>query len=96
LKSHNFDIKLSNGKAQFCELYTLNKQHIISSHKLQSRAKARLDRIHINIAGEGAILSPAITKAIKDSEFDYKNANQSLIRDARYFILIINDYFRYR
>jgi hypothetical protein len=96
LESYNFDIKLSDGKTRFCELYTLDKQYIIFNYKSQSRAEARFDKIYINIAGGGAILSSAIAEAIEDSEFDYKNANQSSVRDARYFIFIIVDYFRYR
>jgi hypothetical protein len=96
LKSHNFDIKLLDGKIRFCESYTLNKQYVISNHKSQPRAEARFDKIYINIANEGAILLSVITEAIEDSEFDYKNASQFLIRGARYFIFIINDYFRYR
>jgi hypothetical protein len=96
LESHNFDIKLSNGKTRFCESYTLGKQYAIPNHEPQPRAEAKLDRIHINIAGGGATLPPAIAEAIEDSEFDYKNASQSLMRGARYFILITDDYFRYR
>jgi hypothetical protein len=96
LESHNFDIKLSDGKILFCELYTLGKQYIIPSHESQSREEIRLDRIYINIAGGDAILSSAITQAIEDSEFDYKNASQPSMRDARYFMLIINGYSRYR
>jgi hypothetical protein len=96
LKSHNFDIKLSDGKARFCELYTLNKQYAISNYKSQSRAEARLDKIYINIADGSAILSSIIAKAIEDSEFDYKNVNQSSVRGVRYFMLITDDYSRYR
>jgi hypothetical protein len=33
LESHNFDVKLSNGKTLFCELCTLGKQHAIPSHE---------------------------------------------------------------
>jgi hypothetical protein len=96
LESHNFDIKLSDDKALFCEPCTLGKQHTIPSHESQPREEARLDRIHIDIAGGGATLSSTIAQAIEDSEFDYKNASQPSVRDARYFIFIINGYFRYR
>jgi hypothetical protein len=96
LESHNFDIKLSDGKTRFCELYTLGKQYIIFNYKSQPRAEVRLDRIYIDIAGGGATLSFAIAEAIEDSEFDYKNASQFSVRGARYFMFIIDDYFRYR
>jgi hypothetical protein len=96
LKSHNFDVKLSDGKAPFCELYTLSKQYIIPNYESQSRAEVKFDRIYINIADGDAILLSIIAEAIEDSEFDYKNASQSLMRDARYFIFIINDYSQYR
>jgi hypothetical protein len=96
LESHNFDVKLSDGKTRFCELYTLGKQHAIPNHKSQSRAEAKLNRIHIDIAGGSATLPPTIAKAIEDSEFDYKNASQPSMRGARYFILITDDYSRYR
>jgi hypothetical protein len=75
LKSHNFDIKLSDGKILFCELYTLDKQHAIPSHESQTRAETRFDRIYIDIAGGGAILSSIIAEIIEDSEFDYKDAS---------------------
>jgi hypothetical protein len=76
LESYNFDIKLSDGKARFCESYTLNKQHIIFNYESQPRAEARLDRIYINIVDGSATLSPAIIKAIENGEFDYKDASQ--------------------
>jgi hypothetical protein len=96
LESYNFDIKLSDGKTRFCELCTLEKQYIIPNYESQPRAEVRFDRIYIDITGGDATLSPTIAEAIEDSEFDYKNASQSSVRDARYFIFIIDDYFRYR
>ena len=60
LESHNFDVKLSDGKALFCEPCTLGKQHAIPSHEPQPREEARLDRIYIDIAGGGVILPPVI------------------------------------
>jgi hypothetical protein len=96
LESHNFDVKLSDGKALFCELCTLGKQYTIPSDKSQPREEVMLDRIHINIAGGGATLPPAIAQAIEDSEFDYKDASQPSVRGARYFMLITDGYSRYR
>jgi hypothetical protein len=96
LELFNFDIKLYDGKIRLCELYTLSKQYAISNHAPQIRAKTRLERIYIDIAGGGATLPPAIAKAIEKGEFDYKNASQFSLRDTRYFMMIINDYSRYR
>jgi hypothetical protein len=67
-----------------------------ASSMLYPAEEARLDRIHIDIDGGGATLPPAIAQAIDDSEFDYKDASQPSVRDARYFILITDDYSRYR
>jgi hypothetical protein len=96
LEAYNQDVKLSDGKERFCEPCTISKQHAILNHIPQERAKAKLDRIHINIAGGSATLPPAINNAIEDGEFDYKNANTPSFRGARYFIIITNDYSRYR
>jgi hypothetical protein len=96
LELFNFDIKFPDGKIRFCEPYILDKQYIIFNHASQTRAKARLERIYIDIAGGGAILSSAIVKIMEENEFDYKNANQFSLRNAYYFMIIIDDYSRYR
>jgi hypothetical protein len=96
LESHNFDVKLSDGKTLFCESCTLGKQYAISSHESQPREEVRLDRIYINITDGGATLPLTITQAIEDSEFDYKDASQPSVRGARYFMLITDGYSRYR
>jgi hypothetical protein len=96
LEAYNQDVKLSDGKERFCEPCTISKQHIIPSHIPQERAKAKFDRIHIDIAGGGATLPPAISNAIEDGEFDYKNADTPSLRGARYFMIITDDYSRYR
>jgi hypothetical protein len=71
----------------------VGKQHAIFNYISQTSAKARLDKIYIDIAGGGATLPPIIAKAIENGEFDYKDASQSSVRGARYFIIIIDDYF---
>jgi histone deacetylase 1/2 len=96
LEAFNHEIKLSDGKERFCEPCTISKQHAIPSHTPQERAKARLDLIHIDIAGGGATLPSTVATAMEDGEFDYKNADTPSLRGARYFMIIIDDYSRYR
>ena len=96
LEAYNQNVKLSDRKKRFCELCTISKQHTIPSHIPQERAKAKLDRIHIDIASGDATLPPAISNAIEDSEFNYKNIDTPSLRGARYFMIITNDYSRYR
>jgi hypothetical protein len=74
----------------------LGKQYTRPSHEPKSRAETKFDKIYINIVDGNAILPFIIAEIIEDSEFDYKNASQSSVRGARYFIFIIDDYFRYR
>jgi hypothetical protein len=97
------EIKISDAKERFCESCKYGKQTANPSHTSKTRAKAKLDRIHIDLADGGATL-PSIIKTVSilnpgivfEEEFDYELADVASIKDARYFILIIDDYSRYR
>jgi hypothetical protein len=96
-------IKISDAKERFCELYKYGKQTANSSYTFKIRVKAKLDRIHINLISGDATL-PLIIKTINilnsgtvfEEKFDYELADVANIKNARYFILIIDDYSRYR
>jgi hypothetical protein len=96
-------IKISDAKKRFCEFYRYEKQTANPSYTPKIRAKAKLDRIYINLA-DGDTTLPLIIKIINilnpgiifEEEFDYELADVASIKDARYFILIIDNYSRYR
>jgi hypothetical protein len=96
-------IKISNAKKRFCEPYRYGKQTANPSHTPKTRVKAKLDRIHINLTGGGATLSPIIktvnilnSGTVFEEEFDYKLIDVASIKGARYFMLITDDYSKYR
>jgi hypothetical protein len=96
-------IKISDAKKRFCEPCRYGKQTANPNHTLKIRAKAKLDRIYINLA-DGNITLPLIMKTVNilnpdiifEKEFDYELANVANIKGAHYFILITNNYSRYR
>jgi hypothetical protein len=97
------EIKISDTKERFCEPCRYGKQIANPSHTSRTRAKARLDRIHINLISGGATLPPIIKTinilnpgTVFEEKFDYELINITSIKDARYFMLITDDYSRYR
>jgi hypothetical protein len=54
---------MSDAKERFCEPCRYGKQTATPNHTPQARAKARLERIHIDLAGGGATL-PLTTDTI--------------------------------
>jgi hypothetical protein len=94
---------MSDVKERFCESYKYGKQTANPSYTFRVRAKARLNRIHINLVG-GDVTLPLIMKIISilnsgivfEEEFDYELIDVANIKGARYFILITDDYSRYR
>jgi hypothetical protein len=96
-------IKMSDAKERFCESCRYGKQTANPSHTPRARAKARLDRIHINLVSGGATLPPTIKTisilnpgTVFEEEFDYELADVASTKGARYFMLITDDYSRYR
>jgi hypothetical protein len=96
-------IKISDVKERFCESYKYKKLTANTSHTLKIRITAKLNRIYINLAGGNTTL-PLIIKIINifnsdiifEKEYDYELIDVTNIKSARYFILIIDDYSRYR
>jgi hypothetical protein len=96
-------IKISDIKERFCESYRYGKQTANFNYPPKIRVKTKLDRIYINLAGENATLPLIINffnifnlGTIFEEKFDYELVDITNIKDARYFILIIDDYSRYR
>jgi hypothetical protein len=94
---------MSDAKERFCEFYRYRKQKANLSYTPKIRPKTKLDRIHINLAGGNATL-PSIIKIVNifnpgiifEKEFDYELADMANIKNVYYFMLIINDFSRYR
>jgi hypothetical protein len=95
------EIKISDAKERFCEPYKYGKQTANPSHTPRTRAKAKLNRIYINLT-DGNTTLPSIIRIINilnpgtifEKEFDYELADVANIKGARYFMLITDDWSR--
>jgi len=64
---------------------------VIFSYISQTRAKSRLDKIHINLDGGGYTLPPIKVKLLAfEEDFLF------IVKGCLYFMIFINDYSRYR
>jgi hypothetical protein len=97
------EIKISDIKERFYEFCRYRQWTANLSHTSKIRIKAKLNRIYINlINGDATLLS--IIKIINifnsnivfEEEFDYELIDVTNIKGVRYFILIINNYSKYR
>ena len=83
-------IKLADTKEAFCEPCTIDKQHAISNHQPQTRATAMFDLIYVDLGGGQGTLPGATSFTSYDEELP------PTPRDAKRFIILTDDYTRYR
>jgi Integrase core domain len=91
LATYSSQIKLANNKELFCELYTYSKQHAIPNYKPQPRAKAAFDLIHIDLNGGKKSLPKANSRILT-----FDDNIPPTPKGAKYFMIITDDYSRYR
>ena len=87
-------VHLSTNKQTFCEPCTFGKQRTKLSHKQQERANAKLDFIHIDLAGGKSSLTED-SDILQIDLFDDEDIPPTQ-KGSRYFMLITDDYSRYR
>jgi hypothetical protein len=91
LATYSSQIKLANNKELFCEPCTYGKQHAIPNHEPQPRAEAAFDLIHVDLGGGKKSLPKANSRMLT---FDYDIPPTP--KGAKYFMIITDDYSRYR
>jgi hypothetical protein len=91
LATHSSQIKLANDKELFCESCTYNKQYAISNYEPQIRAETIFDLIHINLGGGKNSLLKANSRMLA-----FDDDIPPIPKGAKYFIIITDNYSRYR
>jgi hypothetical protein len=91
LATYSSQIKLANNKELFCESCTYGKQHAIPNHEPQTRADSIFDLIHVDLGGGKNSLPKANSRMLT---FDDDIPPTS--KGAKYFMIITDDYSRYR
>jgi hypothetical protein len=91
LATYSSQIKLANNKELFYEPYTYGKQHAIPNHKPQPRAKAAFDLIHVDLDGDKKSLPKANSRILT-----FDDDIPPTPKGAKYFMIITDDYSRYR
>jgi hypothetical protein len=91
LATYSSQIKLANNKELFCEPCTYGKQHAIPNHKPQPRVKAAFDLIHVDLSGGKKSLPKANSRMLT-----FDDDIPPTPKGAKYFMIITDDYSRYR
>jgi hypothetical protein len=91
LATYSSQIKLANNKELFCEPYTYGKQHTIPNHKPQPRAEAIFDLIHVDLGGSKKSLLKVNSRMLT-----FDDNIPPIPKGAKYFMIITDDYSRYR
>jgi hypothetical protein len=91
LATHSNQIKLANKKELFCESCAYGKQYIISNHKFLTRAEAAFDLIYVNLGGGKNSLLKANSRMLT-----FNDDIPPISKGVKYFMIITDDYSRYR
>jgi hypothetical protein len=91
LATNSSQIKLANKKELFCESCAYGKQHAIPNHKPQTRVEAAFDLIHVDLGGGKNSLPKANSRMLI-----FDDDIPPIPKGAKYFIIITDDYSRYR
>jgi GAG-pre-integrase domain len=91
LATNSSQIKLANNKELFCESCAYSKQHVILNHEPQIRAEAIFDLIHVNLGGDKNSLLKTNSRMLT-----FNDDIPPIPKGAKYFMIITDDYSRYR
>jgi hypothetical protein len=91
LATHSSQIKLANNKELFCESCAYGKQYAILNHEPQTRAEAIFDLIHVDLGGGKNNLPKANSRMLT-----FDDDIPPTPKGAKYFMIITDDYSRYR
>jgi hypothetical protein len=91
LATYSSQIKLANNKELFCESCAYDKQYVIPNHKPQTRAETIFDLIYIDLGGDKNNLLKANSRMLI-----FNDDIPLIFKNAKYFMIITDDYSRYR